>query len=404
MTKEHKIGLGAATIASINGMIGAGIFTVPLKLAAQAGPAGIITYLFVIIAVWFMALTLARTAQEFPGEGSFYTYAKQWGGHTMGIIASSSYLIGLVIAMGLLSRIAGNYLHAVFPTVSASMFSYFVIIILTFINTLGLKLAQIGQTILICCTVGPILATTIICFLHADINNFYDFMPFGALNALAASKAVIFGFFGFECAASLFGVIKDPEKNIPKALTYSIIIVSILYIFFVMSIMLAIPTSVLKAAFEQDLSLPVVLADVFKNYPYMISIISIAIIIAVMGVIYTMIWSCGELLSSLTYRLEDKRFRLNSKSSVIAIGMAIFACYITLHSMDLFFSLTAIFILTAFMLSMISLLRRKKYIFSTSLGLITASVILLCAFQGLGVELNKKFVLTYSNKCQWGID
>ena len=60
MATDHKkkIGVTTATIVGMNAMIGAGIFTLPAALGAYIGPAGIITTLFVAIAVWFLALSM----------------------------------------------------------------------------------------------------------------------------------------------------------------------------------------------------------------------------------------------------------------------------------------------------------------------------------------------------------
>src|ERR1700722_6445072 len=105
---QQKIGVATATIIGMNAMIGSGIFTAPATMASYVGPAGIIAYLIVIISVWFIAQSLARLAQLYPEEGSFYVYTKQWGGHIMGLIATTAYLIGLIIAMGLLTQMSGE--------------------------------------------------------------------------------------------------------------------------------------------------------------------------------------------------------------------------------------------------------------------------------------------------------
>src|SRR5918996_1117742 len=86
-----KIGVTTATIVGMNAMIGAGIFTAPAALASSVGPAGIVLYAGVVLAVWCMALSLARLASLYPEEGSFYVYAKQWGGHWIGLLASGLY-------------------------------------------------------------------------------------------------------------------------------------------------------------------------------------------------------------------------------------------------------------------------------------------------------------------------
>ena len=71
-----KLSLLVATMIGLNTMIGAGIFTLPSKLGALAGPAGLLTFMIAFIAVWFIAQSFARAAYLFPQEGSFYIYAK----------------------------------------------------------------------------------------------------------------------------------------------------------------------------------------------------------------------------------------------------------------------------------------------------------------------------------------
>jgi len=96
----------------LNTMIGAGIFTLPSKLGALAGPAGLVTFILGFLGIWFIAQSFARAAYLYPQEGSFYIYAKQWGGHMMGLISAGAYMFGLLFALGLLCQITGNYLHS----------------------------------------------------------------------------------------------------------------------------------------------------------------------------------------------------------------------------------------------------------------------------------------------------
>ena len=270
-----KIGVVTATIIGMNAMIGAGIFSVPAALGTHVGPAGLLTYAFVILAIWFMGTSMARLAQLFPEEGSFYTYAYQWGGHRAGLLAAGSYLLGLVIAMGLLVKISGDYLHVTFPQVSSCWLSVITLITLVVLNSIGVTLSQLGQMILICCTVSPILITIGMCLWHGNIQNFFPFMPYGILNVFTATKAVIFGFFGFECAASLFSIVENPRKNVPRALMYAIALVGLLYIFFVGAIIFAVPLS-----YFTDPTMPVsqILQNIFPNQPWLLGIIHFSIL------------------------------------------------------------------------------------------------------------------------------
>lgn len=390
MAQENvsKIGVVTATIIGMNAMIGAGIFTAPAAIGSFVGPAGIIAYVFVIIAVWFIAQSLARVASRFPQEGSFYTYAKQWGGHAIGCIAGYSYLIGLLIAMGLLAQIAGSFLHhPFFPNTSSSTLGLIALCSLVVLNMFGVVLSELGQQILIVTTTFPLLATTIMCFTKANLNNLIPFAPYGFRNVMQATKIVIFGFFGFECASSLFSIVKDPQRNVPRALTYSIGIVGGIYLLFVGSIILSTPLALFT---DPRVALPVVLQSIFPTNPWILTIIHISMLSAVLGTIHSMIWSSSALMVSLLKQANG--IKLNQRAAVLIVGFCIFLSFIFFKNIDLFFSMTAIFIITAYVLSMFTLFTIKEERsgvngLMTVGGMLTAGVIFYFAFEGLVQQL-----------------
>jgi APA family basic amino acid/polyamine antiporter len=388
----EKIGLATATIVGMNAMIGAGIFSVPAASGSKEGPAGLITYLFVIIAIWFMGSSMARLAQLYPEEGSFYTYASQWGGHIIGLLSAGSYLIGLTIAMGLLTQMTGIYLHTTFPSISAFNLGFLILIALVAFNIVGVTLSKIGQMILICCTVFPLLATTLICFIKGNGAHFCPFMPYGITPIFTATKAVIFGFFGFECAASLFSVVKDPHKNVPRALVYSICLVGALYLAFVGSIIFAVPLDYLS---NPNVPLSEILKMVFPNSPWLLGLIHFSIISALMGTVHSMIWSASSLLVAYLKKFRTpfvkqciKRNLITARTAIILMGLFIFIPFACITNIDSFFSLTAIFLIFAFVSSMITLLTLKNewktgQNIKTVIGLITAFIIFYFAIEGL---------------------
>jgi len=362
--KSKKIGVLTATIIGINAMIGAGIFSAPAILAhAKIGPAAILTYIFVVFSVWFIAQSIARVAAKFPEEGSFYTYAKQWGGHTLGVVAALSYLIGILVAMGLLSQLAGSYLHGLFPSISATTFGIVAISAIILLNMIGFALAQLGQRILVICTVFPLLATIIMCLSKANTTLLTPFMPYGISSVLKASSLVIFGFFGFECASALFNIVKNPKKNVPKALTYSILIVGALYILFVGSIVISIPLGLFTSA---EIPLPEVLRHIFPSHGWLIKIIYISTLSAILGTVHSVVWSCSHFLISLVKKLKSplagnilSSGLLNKRTSVILVGLPIFISFLTFKNIDLFFDVSAIFVVFAYVTAMIPLLKMK---------------------------------------------
>ncbi len=396
--EQKKIGVSTATIIGMNAMIGAGVFTAPAAMASNVGPAGIVAYLFVVIAVWFLAQSLARLAYLYPQEGSFYTYAKQWGGHYIGLLSSGLYLVGLIIAMGLLAKVAGFYLHDFIPFISSQTLGLIVLWVLVALNMFGVTMSELGQQILIICTVLPLLLTTIICFAHADIANLTPFMPHGIGNIFKATRIVIFGFFGFESAASLFTIVDRPEKNVPRALTYSIILVGIIYTLFIASIIISTPASVFTGP---DVKVPQIIAALLPGYTWLVNLIYISILSAVIGTIHSMIWGSSALCLSLANKMKSPvvhklldRGILNNRFMVFMVGVCITLSNLVLHNIDLFFNLTALCIISAFILSLITLLPLRSEWKSgrninTVIGIITAVLIFYFAAEGLYDELFK---------------
>lgn len=392
----NKIGVATATIIGMNAMIGAGIFTAPAVMAANVGPAGILAFIMVVASIWFMAGSIARLAYLFPEEGSFYTYAKQWSGHIGGMIAVSAYFIGLLIALGLLCRMSGMYLQSFFPNTAPNTLGLIALGILVALNIFGIKMSEIGQHILIACTVFPLLITTVMCLSKASLSNLIPFAPYGFTNAIKATRVVIFSFFGFECATSLFSIVKDPAKNVPKALTYSIIIVGIIYTAFISSIIVSTP---LSAFADHNVRISTILLQLFPNYTWIAKFIDFSILAAILGTVHSMIWASSSLLGIIIGRMQNacaislvSSGRINKTTNVLFVGGAILLSYKTLHNIDLFFYLTALFIVSSFVMSMITLLTikqewRNQQNIKTVLGILTATAIFIFALEGIMTQL-----------------
>lgn len=397
-TEKHKIGLATAIIIGMNAMIGLGIFAAPAVLASHVGPASILTYIFVIAAIWFMANSLARLAKLFPEEGSFYLYAKQWGGHIVGMIAIIGYCTGLFVGMGLLVRYIGSYLAYLFPAFSSLLLSTIVLALLVILNMFGVELSKLGQHILIILTVLPITTIILLCLSKANLTNLIPFAPYGFINVLKATRIVIFGFFGFECAASLFNIVKNPERNVPRALTYAILIVGTIYTLFVVSIILSIPANLLIDPYEPITD---VLQKIFPGHTWLINVVHISILSAMIGTVHSMLWSSSHLLLLLVDKIKNPTLHklytleiLNQKTAVFIVGLLTGFAFISFENINLFFNITAIGIVLAYLLSMITLLTipsewKSRHNIKTIIGIITALIIFFFATEELITEILK---------------
>ena len=331
----EKIGIKTAIIIGMNAMIGAGIFGITSLLGSKVGPAGILTYLFAITAVWFIAQSFARVAYLYPQEGSFYHYTKQWGGHTLGVIAAGAYLIGLLIAMGLLCTICGIYLHAMIPSYSSTFLGLLILSSLVIFNLMGMILSKAGQYILIALTLYPLIVTTVLCLTKMDIANLTPFMPYGPISVITGTKIAIFGLFGFESIASLFSIVENPEKNVPLALRYTIVSVGIIYFLFIVSMLLAIPQAIF--IHNPTITIPEILAYLFPTHTLLTQSVGISILFAIMGTIHAMIWSSSALMISyfkflnISYvKKAIAQNKIGHQTCVLIAGLIILIAFLSL--------------------------------------------------------------------------
>jgi len=396
MTKNitSKIGLPSAIILCMNAMIGAGIFATPAILAYSAGPAGILAYFFVVIAVLFLALSLAQLAREYPEEGSFYLYAKQWSGRIGGLLASGSYILGITIALGLLIKITSAYLVQLIPGLDQSYATTGLIVAIYSLNIFGPKIVQAGQTFFISCTLFSIISTIILCLFNANTSNLIPFAPYGISPIFKQISTAIFSFFGFEAITALYKKVDHPEKNVPKAVILSLLFVALLYFTFLGSILLAVPSSVFT---DSKMPLSQAILKAYPQYSWLAKMIAISTLTALCGVLQSLLYAISNLTQTFMKHLNFGITNSITKSKYsFEIILTFVTGLITLISFStdkiaIFFNLASIFVILAFILSIITLVVEKKSS-STSkiiplLGLISGIFICLNAIYTFLLEI-----------------
>ena len=260
--------------------------------------------------------------------------------------------MGLTLAMGLLTRITANYLLHYFPDVSHVALGLATLWTLVVLNMLGATLTHIGQVILIVLTIVPVVIITGLCLTKADVSNLTPFMPYGWSSLLSAIKAVLFGFFGFETAASLYSLVHKPEHNVPRSITYAIIIVGLIYITFITSIFLGLPANLFVSG---EAPLSEVLLSQFPQYTWLVDFIHLSIIVTILGTLHALIWSLGELFCATTRRMH-LGFTCTLRQAVVVIGAIVTANFVLFKNINLFFNLTALFLVFSYGTSIMALI------------------------------------------------
>ena len=308
------------TFFGIAAIIGGGTFSAIGNACFSGGPGVVILYVICAIACGFTAMCYAEFASRVPVSGSAYTYAYVSFGEIFAWIIGwaliMEYSIGnIYIAFSwsgyftnlletfhihLPEWLTINYQSAkeAFTTnkgdeglaawKNAPIFgglkiifdlpAVIINILITYLVYRGAKESRNFSNIMVYIKLAIILLVIIVGAFYVDIDNWTPFMPNGFGGVMGGVSAVFFAYIGFDAVSTLAEEAKNPQRDLPKGMIYSLVICTIVYI---------ILTLVLTGMVSyQLLGVSDPLAEIFalKGVKWMLFIVSIAAVVAMTSV------------------------------------------------------------------------------------------------------------------------
>jgi amino acid transporter len=116
-------------------------------------------------------------------------------------------------------------------------------------------------------------------FFYIDINNWTPFMPNGFSGVMGGVSAVFFAYIGFDAVSTLAEESRNPQRDLPKGMIYSLLICTVVFILLALII-----TGMVS---YQLLGVTDPLAEIFaiKGVKWMLFIVSIAAVVAMTSVL-----------------------------------------------------------------------------------------------------------------------
>lgn len=240
-TLSRTLSLRVALSIGVGIMVGAGIFVFPGIASAQAGPAAILSFLLAGVIALIVAFCTAELATAMPSSGGGYYFISRTFGPFWGMLIGVGQWIGLVFASSFYLYGFGSYLidllkelgyHPGDPIILIGLATT---ILLTFINIVGTKNAGKLQNNIVLVLTGILTLLFIYGLLQAlgiigATNLPTPFAPKGLSPVFGVSALIFTSYLGFVQIATVGGEIINPQRNLPRALVGSVIIVVTLYI------------------------------------------------------------------------------------------------------------------------------------------------------------------------------
>ncbi|MGI4741861.1 MAG: amino acid permease [Janthinobacterium lividum] len=282
LTVRDLTGLGIAAI------IGAGIFSTIGQASLNGGPAVSLLFVFTAIACAFSALCYAQFAATIPVSGSAYTYAYTsfgelaawiigWAlimeyavGNIVVAISWSDYFTGLMDSIGWhIPRwltMGTQSAHAGYETVLALMQAhqplatatpaqleayqawanapelfdgfrlvvdlpaFLITVAITALVYVGIKESKNASNLLVVLKLIIVGVVIVVGAFYVKPANWSPFAPHGIGGVLKGVSAVFFAYIGFDAISTTAEECKNPQRDLPKAMMYALIICTVLYV------------------------------------------------------------------------------------------------------------------------------------------------------------------------------
>ena len=404
---NRVLGVKDLTAFGIAAVIGAGIFSSIGKACFDGGPGVIFLYIFTAIACGFAALCYAEFASTVPVSGSAYTYSYVafgeifawiigWDllmeyaiGNIAVAISWSDYFTGLLDKVGLhipdwltmdyttahngfneatqlinsghaLTTLDGALQERFLAWTKAPQIgglhlimdlpALCIVALITAVVFVGIKESRSMSNIMVGIKLAVIFLVIVLGAYYLHPENWKPFTPNGVGGILKGVSAVFFAYIGFDAISTTAEECKDPQRDLPRGMIYSLIICTVLYV-----ILALVLTGMVKYT-QLNVGDPLALVFEARGLGWIAGIVSVSAVIATASVLLVFqmgqprIWmsmSRDGLLPKIFSRIHPV-YKTPSFSTVLTgVLVAVPALFLNL---DVVLALTSIGTLFAFVL------------------------------------------------------
>ena len=404
----HKVlGVRDLTAFGIAAVIGAGIFSSIGKACFDGGPGVIFLYIFTAIACGFAALCYAEFASTVPVSGSAYTYsyvafgeifawiigwdllmeyaigniavAISWSDYFTGLLAKAGMAIpswltmdyttahngfnevtGLLAKGDLLQNIDANLVDRFSAWTNAPQLGGLhlimdlpalgIVILITAVVFVGIKESRSMSNIMVGIKLAVIFLVIVLGGYYMNTDNWHPFLPNGIGGVLKGVSAVFFAYIGFDAISTTAEECKDPQRDLPRGMIYSLIICTILYV------LLALVLTGMVSYTKLNVGDPLALIFESRGMKWIAGIVGVSAVIATASVLLVFqmgqprIWmsmSRDGLLPKVFSKIHPKYGTPSFSTILTGLIVGISALFLNL---DVVLALTSIGTLFAFVL------------------------------------------------------
>ncbi|MFC7442370.1 amino acid transporter [Laceyella putida] len=313
---KRDLGAWDLTLLGIGAIIGTGIFVLTGTGALTAGPGLIISFVIAGLACAFAALAYAEFASLVPISGSVYTYSYATLGEFIAWIIGWDLVLEYLFAVSSVSVGWSGYFQSLLggfgihlpdaltaaPGAKEGVITYFnlpaflIVMLITFLLSRGITESKRVNNIMVLIKVAVVVLFIVVGVGYVKPANWEPFTPFGMDGIFQAAALVFFAYVGFDAVASAAEETRNPKRDLPRGLLWSLGICTVLYV-----IVTAIMTGVVPfAQFKGHEDHPVSLVLQLAGQNWVAGLIDLGAIMGMTTVILVMLYGQTRIFFSMS--------------------------------------------------------------------------------------------------------
>ncbi len=248
-TLRRELTLFDLTMISIGSTIGSGIFLTPALISRTLVSPGwvIVAWLIGGLMAIFGALSFSELGAMMPKAGGIYVFLKEtYGGLVAFLFGWSEFLVTNTGSIAALGYAFATYLGYIVPLGSGGTMAFAVIgvVVLTVVNVLGVKIGGVFSDIFTALKLLGIAGLIVVGFFlgstsHISMASPFATPPGGLSTSLALALVGVFWSIGGWQHATFTGAeVKNPQRNIPRAMIIASVTITLVYILTVVAYMM----------------------------------------------------------------------------------------------------------------------------------------------------------------------
>ncbi|WP_051092836.1 amino acid permease [Jongsikchunia kroppenstedtii] len=321
---KQSLGGRQVQMIAIGGAIGTGLFLGSASRLHSNGPALLISYAVAGVVAYFLMRALGELVLYRTSSGAFVSWMREFFGEKGAYITGWMYWLNWALTGIAELSAVGVYMQKWLPSEPKWLTALIALVIVLAVNMLSARMfgefefwasvLKVGAIVLflvvgIVVVVGGIHIGTH----QAGFNNLWDntggFWPTSDghnwYGPILVMSGVVFAYSAIELVGVAAGEMKDPEKEVPKAVNAVIFRIGVFYCGSILLLVCMLPTSTYSADGSES---PFVTVFSKLGMGWMADVINLVLIVAAMSSLNSGLYSTGRILRSLGMSFQAPQF------------------------------------------------------------------------------------------------